>query len=403
MQADLTIVGGGPVGLCAALALRQPARRIVVLEAVSHPESQAEGLSARSIALSGSTVQVFKAIGIWEQLKSHATAMKHVHVSTRGQFGVTRLHADEVGVDALGYVVESYQLSRCLLQAVESSDNIEVQYGASVDSLQQFEDRVELQYQQAGESHSLSSRLCLVADGARSKLRDSLGIGAELIDYGQSLIICNVEVSKPQVETAFERFTDQGPLAMLPLGNSRYACVWTMSPQLAETRMAASDADFIAGLQACFGLRLGFVEKIGERAALPLYRTSSKQLTEGRCLMLGNAANALHPVAGQSYNLAIRDVAVLHSLLADPLELSDPLQVDELMQAFAEQREQEQRQVIRYSDTLVNLFSNSLSPIKQGRGLGLALLDLLNPLKTHLAFLGMGLAFGGNPMLRGKR
>ena len=167
--------------------------------------------------------------------------------------------------------------------------------------------------------------------------------------------------------------------------------------------MAASDQEFIHELQECFGMRLGFIERIGERASTALYRTSSQQLTAGRCLLLGNAANALHPVAGQSYNLSIRDVAVLQALLTSEVDLRDAGQVDDLMSAFSSHREREQKQVIRYSDTLVSLFSNSLSPIKKGRGAGLALLDLFNPLKTHLAFIGMGLAFGGNPMLRGKR
>ena len=168
-----------------------------------------------------------------------------------------------------------------------------------------------------------------------------------------------MRVSHPQAESAYERFTDQGPLAMLPLGGSRYACVWTMAPELAETRMAASDEDFIDELQDCFGMRLGYVEQIGKRASIPLYRTSSQQLTEGRCLMLGNAANALHPVAGQSYNLSIRDIAA--GSLTDDTDLIDQQQVENLMMAFTENREREQKQVIRYSDTLVSLFSNSLS------------------------------------------
>ncbi len=403
MQADLIIVGGGPVGLCAALALQRSDRSVVVLEAMEQPEMQVDGLNARSIALSGSTVQIFKAIGIWDQLQSHAAPMRHVHVSTKGQYGVTRLHADEVGVDALGYVVESYHLSACLLQAAKACDAISIEYGATVNSLSQSEDRVDIDFTQADQTLELSGELCLIADGARSKLRASIGIDVDQVDYGQSLIICNAEVSKPQAGTAFERFTDQGPLAMLPLGAERYACVWTMSPENAESRMALESNDFVNELQDCFGMRLGYINRVGDRFSIPLYRTSTQKLTAGRCLMLGNAANALHPVAGQSYNLSIRDIAVLQNLMANNIDFRDREQVNELMQAFSKDREREQKQVIRYSDTLVSLFSNNLSPIKQGRGIGLAALDLFNPLKTHLAFLGMGLAFGGNPMLRGKR
>ncbi len=403
MQADLVIVGSGPVGLCAALALQGGQRRIVVLESNQKPEGQPQGLNARSIALAGSTVRVFRSIGVWQQLQAHATPMSHEHVSTKGQFGVTRLQADEVGVDALGYVIESNRLVDCLLTAVEAAENVEIEFGASVDSLQQNSENVLLEFQQDEKQRSITSQLCMIADGARSRLRHSLGIDVTQVDYAQSLIICNAEVSKPVTETAYERFTDQGPLAMLPLGGNRYACVWTMAPELEESRMAASDEAFISELQDCFGMRLGYIERVGERASTALYRTSSQQLTAGRCLLLGNAANALHPVAGQSYNLSIRDVATLQELITDDVDLHDQQQVEVLMEIYQSNREREQKQVIRYSDTLVSLFSNSLSPVRKGRGAGLALLDLFNPLKTHLAFIGMGLAFGGNPLLRGKQ
>jgi 2-octaprenyl-6-methoxyphenol hydroxylase len=398
---DVAIIGGGLVGLCAALVLQHPARRITIIEAGNFEPQPARGLATRSLALSLSSVQIFRALGLWPVLAAQAAPIRHIHVSARGRWGVTRLHADDYQLDALGYVIENQALSDCLLQAVQASELIELQQSASFASIDQ-DAQVNIGYRQGNRHRRLQARLALVADGARSQARQALGIEHRRIDYGQSVVISNVEFDTPQKDTAYERFTVQGPLAMLPLGGRRYACVWTLQPEPADELCGLDDAGFAAALQDSFGFRLGLIETVSARFSLPLQRTSATALQAGRCLLIGNAANALHPVAGQSFNLALRDVAGLYELFCDqPLAELDDAGIATLADEYERQRIAEQRRVIRYGDGLVSIFSNELPVLGQVRAAGLGLLDLLPALKAQAALSGMGMTFGGNRLLRG--
>jgi 2-octaprenyl-6-methoxyphenol hydroxylase len=398
---DIAIIGGGLVGLCAALVLQHAKRSVTVIEAANLEQVKAEGLNARSIALSASSVQIFRALGIWQQIEAQAAPIRHIHVSSRGRWGVTRLQATEYQLDALGYVIESRTLGRCLLDAVEASSRIKLQQNAVFESITQ-DTTVNIAYRRNRRLTRLEAKLALIADGAHSPARAALGIGHQTIDYGQAVVISNVEVGKPKTDTAYERFTAQGPLAMLPLGGKRYACVWTLTPQLAAQACAQDDAEFGAALQDCFGFRLGLIERVGERFSIPIQRTRADALQSGRCLLVGNAANALHPVAGQSFNLALRDIACLYELLSEqsPSDF-DAGKFDALADEYEMLRLQEQRQVIRYGDGLVTLFSNELPLFDHLRAAGLGLLDLLPALKAQAALAGMGMTFGGNRLLRG--
>lgn len=398
---DIAIIGGGPVGLCAALVLQHSGRRVAVVEAGDLEQAQADGLNARSIALSASSVQIFRALGVWQQIEAQAAPIRQIHVSARGRWGVTRLRADDYQLDALGYVIENHALGRCLLNAVETSGNIKLQQQAEFESISQ-DAKVRIAYRKNKRRAQLESCLALIADGAHSQARAALGIGHQNIDYGQAVVICNVELGKPKIDTAYERFTPQGPLAMLPLGGKRYACVWTLSLQQAAATRDLDDAKFRAALQDCFGFRLGLIEQVGKRFSIPVQRTRADTLQSGRCLLIGNAANALHPVAGQSFNLALRDIACLYELLSDQsLADLDSDSFGTMADQYEMLRLKEQRQVIRYGDGLVTLFSNELPLIGQMRAAGLGLLDLMPALKAQAALSGMGLTFGGNRLLRG--
>jgi 2-octaprenyl-6-methoxyphenol hydroxylase len=398
---DVAIIGGGLVGLCAALVLQHSKRGVTIIEAGNFAPQAVAGLAARSIALSVSSVQILRALGLWSRLESQAAPIRRIHVSARARWGVTRLQASDYDLDALGYVIENQALVDCLLQAVQDCARVELRQNAAFASLEQ-NDSVTIGYQHDQRSHQLQAKLALIADGARSQARSALAIGHHSIDYGQTVVISNVEVSSPQRDTAYERFTVSGPLAMLPLGGRRYACVWTLKPAAAERVCSADEAGFIAALQECFGYRLGFIECASQRFSLPLQRTRAAALVAGRCLLIGNAANALHPVAGQGFNLALRDIACLHELLSEqPREDLDNAAIAALGDEFERQRLREQRRVIRYGDGLVTLFSNELPVLGQLRATGLGLLDVLPALKAQAAFSGMGLGFGGNRLLRG--
>lgn len=399
---DVAIIGGGLIGLCAALILQHPGRRVSVVEAADLGRQQAGGLNARSIALAASSVQIFRALGIWPQIEARAAAIRQIHVSSRGRWGVTRLRAGDYDLDALGYVVENNDLSQVLLDAVEASDNIQLQDSCEIESIEQNA-KVELVYRNNKRKKKLEATIALVADGARSQTRAALGIGHEDIDYGQAVVISNVEVSQPRIDTAYERFTTQGPLAMLPLGGKTYACVWTLKLAQAESVCELDDDEFSAQLQDCFGFRLGLIERVGDRFSLPLQRTRADSLQQGRCLLVGNAANALHPVAGQSFNLGLRDIACLYELFAEQdLAKLDDDAIAVVAAEYERLRQQEQRQVIRYGDGLVTLFSNELPLFGHLRAAGLGLLDLLPALKAQAAYAGMGMTFSGNRLLRGR-
>jgi 2-octaprenyl-6-methoxyphenol hydroxylase len=397
---DIAIIGGGLVGLCAGLVLQHSGRRVSIVEAGNLEQSRTDGLNARSIALSASSVQIFRALGIWAQVEALAAPIRHIHVSSRGRWGVTRLQAEDYQLDALGYVIESHALGQCLLDAVEGSDNIKLEQNAEFESITQ-DAAVTIGYRKNKRKQKLQARLGLIADGANSQARAALGIGHQNFDYGQAVVISNVEVSQAKVDTAYERFTPQGPLAMLPLGGKRYACVWTLSPEQASTACAQDDAEFSVALQECFGFRLGLIERVGKRFSIPIQRTRADALHCGRCLLIGNAANALHPVAGQSFNLSLRDIACLHELLCDHnlTELDDEL--SQVADDYEMLRVEEQRRVIRYGDGLVTMYSNELPLLDHLRAAGLSLLDLVPALKTQAAFAGMGMTFGGNRLLRG--
>jgi 2-octaprenyl-6-methoxyphenol hydroxylase len=401
-QERVAIVGGGLIGLCAALALQRAGRAVSVIESSPLLQSKKDptGLNARSIALSYASVQILKALNIWTEVKHLAAPIRTIHVSSKGHWGVSRFKASDYELEAMGYVIESQLLGNCLLEKINQSESITLFTRSTFESIE-VEENLQLSYRSPEGINKLQADLILVADGAQSKARESLGIKHETIDYEQSAIITNVCFDKPIAATAYERFTESGPLAMLPLGHKRYACVWTCKPAAALELMTLDDPAFMQSLQQCFGFRLGFIEQVGKRFSFPLQRTEAKSLTENRCVMIGNAANALHPVAGQGFNLGLRDIASLQGLL-EGQSIADPASLSQLLAAYEQLRQSEQSQVIRLGDGLVSLFSNDLPLLKQIRSTVLGLLDIIPGLKSEVALSGMGLAIGGNAMVRGR-
>ena len=399
---DIAIIGGGLIGLCAALALQSEKQRVAVIEATALHQPESDGLNARSIALAYSSIQVFKALNAWKSIKRQAAPIQSIHVSSQGRWGVTRLSAQALGLEAMGYVVENRVLAASLLERVEACDNITLLTEARFESIETG-GPTHIRYKQADQSRQLIARMAIIADGANSKARDMLGVTHKTVDYGQSAIITNLAFQKPAQGMAFERFTEQGPLAVLPLGGNQYACVWTRRRETAEQLMQLAEVDFIADLQACFGYRMGFIEAVGHRFAFELHRTETSELVRHRCVVMGNAANALHPVAGQGFNLALRDIAELHEILANTAvsDLNES-ELAQLLNRYQDNRKYEQSKVINLGDGLVTLFSNRLPILNHLRAGGLAALDLLPGFKNQVALAGMGMAYGGSAMLRGR-
>ncbi len=394
-RCDVAIAGGGMVGLSLAAALAELPLDIVVIEPVAADADLQPSFDSRTTALSSGSRRVLEGIGVWRGIAGQATPIRRIHVSEQGAFGTASLNAAEQGVASLGFTIENRLLGRALRERVTAMARLHL-YPAGVRDVQVGEDAVLLRTDAGA---SFNARLVVAADGAQSVVRTALGIPAIVSDYGQHAIVAHVDTSRFHEHTAYERFTPTGPIAVLPIAEGRSAVVWTLAPADARRALALDDGAFISELQRAFGLRLGRITRVGRRQSYPLALTRAERLTAPRAVILGNAAQALHPVAGQGFNLALRDLAMLAELLADPGG-GDPGDAV-LLERYADWRGPDREAVIRFTDSLVRGFGMPLAPLKRLRGGGLLLFDLLRPVKREFARRTMGLAGRQPRLLRG--
>ncbi len=390
---DVIIAGGGMVGTSLALALATLDLRIAVVEAVPRREAEQPSFDDRSTALSRSSQRFFTALGLWDDIVAASTPIRSVHVSDRGRFGFSHIDAEEQGVEALGYVVINRVLGGVLQEALDSSDSVDVFCPTRITGVDTLGDLRSVTADADGVQRTLTCRLLVAADGARSQVRDMLGLSASHVDYGQRAIIGNLQTELPVDNRAFERFTEEGPVAMLPILDQRTAFVWIMSAEAAEGAMALADDAFIAELQSAFGNRLGEFSRIGKRSAYPLWLSKAGSLVAERAVLVGNAAHGLHPVAAQGFNLGLRDVATLSDCIADAMvaEDLDPGSA-ELLQRYADWRRADQKKLVRFTDGIVRLFGSRRPPVRAMRDLGMLGFDLIPGVRRLFARHTMGLA-----------
>lgn len=398
---DLIVVGGGMVGASLVRALAGLGLSIAVVEAFPLAAAEQPSYDDRAIALAYGAREILRGLGVWETLRPSAEPITRIHVSDRGRFGAARLGAAEQGVPALGYVVTGHALGRALLGGLEALPGVALYCPAQFESLRETADGIEVELRRAGEPLTLAGRLLVAADGRESRVRHRLGIAAREWTYGQTALICNLRPSAPQSGLAFERFTDTGPMAMLPMTEGRYGMVWTSEDAPLEELRALDDQAFLARVQQRFGWRLGRFQEAGARSAYPLRLLLAERSAGPRTLLLGNAAHAVHPITGQGFNLGIRDVAFLADLIADARRAGADLGAPALLAAYEDQRQQDQRRIATVTDALVRLFTNPLWPIRMARALGLTALDCAPPLKRGLAHRFMGLDRASPRLSRG--
>jgi 2-octaprenyl-6-methoxyphenol hydroxylase len=385
---NLAIIGGGLVGASLALALQAGAKargwRIVLIEPFAPGGAYQPSYDARSTALSYGSRQFYERLGLWSSIAPGAQAISHIQVSDRGRFGAARLSAAEEQVPALGYVAENAWLGHCLWQALDP-EVISWRCPAAVNHLQVLDDGYRLTLD---DHSSLDCDLAVLADGGRSGLREQLGIGVTQRAYRQSALIANLTPGQAHAGEAFERFTDDGPLALLPLVDNRCALVWTRPSQDAQRLAGLSDGAFLGELQQAFGYRLGALRQLGERHLYPLTLIEAQEQVRPHLVVLGNAAHSLHPIAGQGYNLSLRDTEVL----ADTLLQSPALPGDfATLQTYCQRQRQDQQLTVGFSDRVTRLFGRTAPLLAAGRNLGLLGLDLLPPAKSWFARQAMGL------------
>lgn len=404
-QYDLIIIGGGMVGASLVAALMPTAAelglRIALVEAQALPDAGqpvfTPSYDARSTALAQGVRTLYRRMGVWSALESHLTPIRQIHVSDRGRFGVTRLQADDEGVPALGYVVENHWLGRVLISHLQAhADNrLTLISPAEVKALTPTASGHEVLLNTAAGEQKLTANLVVMADGGRSSLRERLGIHYREQAYGQHALVANVSLDRDHANVAYERFTEAGPLALLPgeplHGLTRCGLVWTLEDGVLDEVLALDDAAFLDRLQDAFGYRAGRFIAVGTRYHYPLKLSLAEEQVRSGLVVLGNAAHALHPIAGQGYNLALRGVVALADLIIDRRREGLPLGALDGLNMFVEQRRLDQQRTIGFSDRTLKLFTSDNPLLRLGRGLGLQLLDSCPAGKTLFARAAMGL------------
>ncbi|MDY6890019.1 MAG: 2-octaprenyl-6-methoxyphenyl hydroxylase [Pseudomonadota bacterium] len=404
-QYDLVIIGAGMVGASLACALLPTAEALGLKMALveAHPLPPAgepvftPSYDNRSTALARGVRTLYERMGLWSSLRTHLTPIETIHVSERGRFGVTRLRAEEEGVSALGYVVENHWLGQVLNSQLQRHVGAPLQLiaPAEVTGLEPHSGGHRLRLRRGGQEHTLNASLVVVADGGRSSLRERLGISYSVQPYAQHALVANVSLDRPHGNIAYERFGENGPLALLPgesiAGHNRCALVWTLADAELDGVLALDDAAFLARLQATFGYRAGRFVAVGERYHYPLKLVLAQEQVRAGLVVLGNAAHALHPVAGQGYNLALRGALALAELIIQRKRAGLALGELAALQGFVEQRRADQFRTIQFSDRTLKLFTRPDPLLRVLRGGGLQLLELCPPAKHLLARAAMGL------------
>jgi 2-octaprenyl-6-methoxyphenol hydroxylase len=398
---DLVIVGGGLAGNCLALSLKETGLKIAIVEANTREQLHDSPAGDRALALAAGTIKMLEALGIWQGITQAATAIKNIHISDQGHFGKTRLSAQKEKVEALGYVITARDIETHVAKLVKDA-GIELICPARLVGLMAGSDAINISLKRGDEPLNVSAKLLVGADGGNSSVRKLLEISQHVTEYGQTALVTTVNASKPHKNVAFERFTSSGPLALLPVDSDQCAVVWTRSSEDADALMSGSEADFLAGLQQCFGYRLGTLSLAAPRRAFPLSLIRADRMIASRTVIIGNAVHQLHPVAGQGFNLGLRDVVQLAEMIVKQHGAGLDIGAADFLTAYAESRQQDHDRTIGFTNTVVRIFSNDWLALAAARNLGLAILDHLPAAKALLTRHAMGLA-GRLPRLGGRR
>lgn len=393
---DIVIVGGGLVGASLGCALapliERYGWRVAIIEAAALPEdTQREpwqpSFDARASAIAEGSAQRFRQLGVWEAMQREASPIRRIHISERGRLGATRLSAEELSVAALGHVIPNAWMGRVLHQQLQ---HLPIEWYCP-EKVAQLTPKACGHHLVLASGKELTASLTILADGGRSGLKERLGIGSRRHVYEQTAVIAHVGISQPHQGVAYERFTPEGPIALLPLSGQTMELVWTHASGTEQARLALSDTAFLHQLQEAFGDRVGRFTRVGERFSYPLSLVTAEEPVRSGLVVLGNAAHSLHPVAGQGFNLALRSVMDLVEALEQGAQQGHALGAMATLLAFEQRRARDRENVIRFSDGLVRLFDYSLPLLPHARAAGLIGLNLIGPLRRGLARRAMGL------------
>ncbi|MCA6063859.1 2-octaprenyl-6-methoxyphenyl hydroxylase [Thalassolituus marinus] len=403
---DIAVLGAGMVGASLVHLLQPALNEGLTLTLIDQKALNWDGdisqrppsFDGRATALSYGTQQMLEQLGIWPAIADRACAIEHIQVSDQGRFGQAHLHAAEQNTEALGYIVENAVLGQGLLSGLQQP-GVTINAPTEVTSVRMNEQGALLTF---ADGQQLQASLLVMADGARSPLAAQLGIQHQRTSYGTHGLVTQVETDKPHGHWAYERFSNDGPIAFLPLQKNQYAVVWTLNNELIDDVLALPDDELLSRLQAQIGHRIGRLLRCGERASYPLALVTSREQVRRSLVLLGNAAHSLHPVAGQGFNLAIRDCAMLAECLNQAWADGTPLGELTLLQSYEQQQQADQRNTIQASDLLPKVFASQSATLSVLRDIGLLALAAMPTARRLFARHAMGLGQRAAKLTRGE-
>ncbi len=386
---DLVLVGGGLVGGSMACSLADTEYKIAVIEAFQPNSDQQPSFDERTVALTYSSKLIFNAIGTWADIASEAYPIKDIEVTNQDSFGFTTLGIKDSQTEALGYVVPTRRIGQVLHEKIKQANNIDLVCPAKVEFIDNNPDYVTLTVKTENDEFEINCKLVILADGGRSGLLKQLGFQSKVKNYPQSALIGIIGSDQGHNGKAFEHFTSNGPLALLPLRENDYALAWTL-PEVEANELSDCPEDiFIEKLQAEFGNRAGEFQTVANRNVYPLSHSILTKPYIDRTVIIGNAAHIVHPVAGQGFNLGLRDVGFLHEMLTQ--QAYDDPGDSKLLSQYADLRHRDTKIVGQFTDGLIRTFTTDFFPVKAGRNIGLTAINLLPGVKKGLLKRTMGL------------
>jgi len=395
---DVLIVGGGLVGSSLAIALENSGLSVGLVEAAPPRVDLQPSYDERNLALARATVNALTALGVWARVGARATPIRRIHVSRKGEFGAVRLAASAHGVDAFGAVLPARELGNGLLAQLDGCRSLQRYAPAKLTAVEPGIDAITARLTTKDGEASVRTRLLVGADGTPSFVRGALGIQTDNVDYAQTAFVCTVTPERAPDGCAFERFTSSGPVALLPLPERRAGVVLTVPASDAARVAALDDAGFVGLLQERFGYRLGRLARPGKRASYRLARVQAQRLHAPRAVLVGNAAQTLHPIGAQGFNLGLRDALMLAELLIDAARTQSDPGASQLLHGYAERRHGDREGTAAMSDGLARWTANEAPPLKWLRSFGLLALDRCAPLQRTFVRRAMGFR-GHSPRL----
>ena len=399
---DIIIIGGGAVGASLACALSKnngnSNLKIAVIEAVSPKADVQPSYDDRGLSISLSSKNILDNLGLWQNISPHANPVKHIHVSDQHHFGFVRLDAASMGVLALGYIVLARELGKAFKQCIETSGNIDLLCPTTVTDVQISASSASVTVNIDGVDRVISSKLLVAADGAESRTRTMLGIKTTVKDFEQVAIVSNVMPEKPHNDVAYERFTETGPLALLPHSQQRCVLVFTVASNDAEKYLQMDKQRFLDALLERFGRRLGKFSQLGQRKSYPLNMLQAEEQVKHRAVILGNAAHTVHPNGAQGFNLGLRDAVALADVLIEAEEKHQDIGALSLLESYLESRIDDQQRVLNFTERLAQNFYNKQALKIIARNLVMLITDLTPPLKHRFTRIAMGF-WGRQPSL----